>query len=262
MQQVANGERISAATRSGEIHGKAAGPARPASSQAPAPAATPGPGAPRTRKIHGRQVTAIGDSVMLAAAQQLHNALPGIYIDAQVSRQMAAGLAKVSSLASEGLLRHVVIVGLGTNGAVTSGQIRDLLAEIGPSRKLVLVNTYEARPWERADNSVIGAAARRYPNVVLANWHATIAHRTNLLWGDGVHPRPPGARLYAKAVAAAVQSTASVPASGRSPASESPSAGPGPTPGGSAGPGPTPGGSAGQSATSGSSAGQGGPTAG
>jgi hypothetical protein len=113
---------------------------------------------------------------------------------------------------------------------VTSSQIRDLLAEIGPSRELVLVNTYEARPWEHADNSVIGAAARKYPNVVLANWHATIAHRTSLLWGDGVHPRPPGARLYARVVAAAVQATASARPAGQSPASARPSAGPGPTP--------------------------------
>ena len=183
---------------------------------------------------------------MLAAAQELHNVLPGIYIDAQVSRQMAAGLAEVSSLAAEGLLRHVVIVGLGTNGPVTSGQIRDLLAEIGPSRKLVLVNTYEARPWEHADNSVIGGAARRYSNVVLANWHATIVHRTSLLWGDGVHPRPSGARLYAKMLAAAVQTTASARPAGQSRAAASPPAGPGPTPGGPGGQSPAPGSSAGR----------------
>jgi hypothetical protein len=189
---------------------------------------------------------------MLAAAQELHSVLPGVYIDAQVSRQMAAGLAEVSSLATEGLLRHVVIVGLGTNGTVTSGQIRDLMAEIGPSRKLVLVNTYEARPWEHADNSVIGAAARRYPNVVLANWHATIAHRTSLLWEDGVHPRASGARLYAKVVAAAVQATASVPPAGQSRAAA----------GSPAGPGPTPGITGGQSPTPRSSAGHSGPTAG
>ena len=248
MQQVAHGEKVSAATRSSQARGKAAGHARPTPGQAPAPAATPSPNGPGPRKIHGRQVTAVGDSVMLASAQQLHSALPGIYIDAQVSRQMAAGLAEVSSLANEGLLRHVVIVGLGTNGIVTGSQIRDLLAEIGPSRKLVLVNTYEARPWEHADNSVIGAAARKYPNVLLANWHATIAHRADLLWGDGVHPRPPGARLYAKVVAAAVQATASAPPAGQSHASARPSAGPG--------------GSAGQSPTPGSSAGHGGPTAG
>jgi peptidoglycan/LPS O-acetylase OafA/YrhL len=252
MQQVAQGERISAATRSGQAQEKPSGHARQTPSQAPTPAAAPSPSDPPLQKIHGRQVTAIGDSVMLASAQQLHSALPGIYIDAQVSRQMTTGLAEISSLATEGLLRHVVIVGLGTNGTVTSGQIRDLLAEIGPNRKLVLVNTYEARPWEHADNGVIGAAARRYPNIVLANWHATIAHRTNLLWGDGVHPRPPGARLYAKVVAAAVQATA--PA--RAPAGQGPTSGafPGPAPTSGASPGPAP--------TPGSSAGRGGATAG
>jgi len=262
MQQVAQGERVSAATRSSQALWKAGGHAQQTPGQAPTPAAAPSPSDPGPPKIHGRQVTAIGDSVMLASAQQLHSALPGIYIDAQVSRQMATGLAEVSSLATEGLLRHVVIVGLGTNGTVTSGQIRDLLAEIGPSRELVLINTYAARPWEHADNRVIGAAARRYPNVVLANWHATIAHRTSLLWGDGVHPRPPGARLYAKVVAAAVQATASAGAAGgQSPTSgafpgQPPTSGapPGQPPTSGAPPGPTP--------TPGSSAGRGGATAG
>ena len=144
---------------------------------------------------------------MLASADALHSALPGIYIDAQVSRQMAAGLSEVQSLAAEGLLRRVVVVGLGTNGTITMGQIRELLTEIGTHRDLVLVNTYEARPWEHEVNTVIAAAVRRYHNVFLANWRATIVHRTYLLWGDGVHPRPPGARLYAKVVNAAVQAT-------------------------------------------------------
>ena len=247
MQQVAQGERVSAATRSGKIHGPAAGPARPTPGQSPVPSVPPGPDGPGPQRIHGRQVTAIGDSVMLAAAQELHSVLPGVYIDAQVSRQMAAGLAEVSSLATDGLLRRVVIVGLGTNGTVTSGQIRNLLAEIGPARKLVLVNTYEARPWEHADNSVIGAAARKYPNVLLANWHATIAHRTSLLWGDGVHPRPSGARLYAKVVAAAAQAAASVPSAAPTRAAAGPSAGPGPATGGTGGQSPTPGSSAGHS---------------
>jgi peptidoglycan/LPS O-acetylase OafA/YrhL len=216
MRQVAQGERISAATRSLKTRGKATGPARPAPGEAPAPGGTPAPSpsGPGSRRIPGRQVTAIGDSVMLAAAAQLHAALPGIYIDAQVSRQMSAGLAEIERLAADGLLRRVVIVGLGTNGSVSRGQIRQLLAEIGPRRELVLVNTYEARPWEHEVNSVVAAAARDYPNVVLANWAATITHRTNLLWGDGVHPRPPGARLYAKVVAAAVQATGPATAPG------------------------------------------------
>ena len=42
--------------------------------------------------------------------------------------------------------------------------------------------------WEAGVNRVIAAAARRYPNVVMANWFATIEHRTSLLWPDEVHP--------------------------------------------------------------------------
>jgi hypothetical protein len=159
---------------------------------------------------------------MLASAAQLHAALPGIYIDAQVSRQMSEGLMEIQRLAGDSLLRRVVIVGLGTNGTVTRGQIRQLVADLGPRRRLVLVNTYEARPWEHEVNSVIAAAARDYPNVVLANWQATITQHTDLLWGDGVHPRPPGARLYAKVVTAAVQAigpaTAPAPAARMAPA--------------------------------------------
>ncbi len=153
----------------------------------------------------GSDVFAVGDSVMLASAVQLAAALPGISIDAQVSRQVSAGLPVVQHLAAAGRLRPVVVFALGTNGTFTSQQMRQLVRAVGPHRDLVLVNTYEARPWEAGVNRVIAAAARRYPNVVMANWFATIEHRTSLLWPDEVHPQPTGARLYARMVAAAVR---------------------------------------------------------
>jgi peptidoglycan/LPS O-acetylase OafA/YrhL len=174
---------------------------------------TPAPGAsPATlaaARVSGAQVTAIGDSVMLASAPQLQNALRGISIDAQVSRQVSAGLGVVQHMAATGRLRHVLLFALGTNGSFTAAQLHQLLAIIGPNRELVLVNTYEARPWEVADNRLIDTAARRYPNVYLANWFATIEHRTSLLWPDEVHPQPSGARLYAHLVAATVRSALS-----------------------------------------------------
>jgi len=208
MRQVAQGERVSAASRAQAVQPPAGSPqVTAARGQFPAgTTAAPGPGGPDARPVRGWQVTAIGDSVMLAAAAQLQAALPGVYIDAQVSRQMQTGLALVRRLAARGRLRRVVVVGLGTNGTVTSGQLRQLRAVLGPGRRLVLINTYEARPWEHEVNAAI-AAARRYPDVVMADWHHAIEHRTGLLWPDGVHPRPAGARLYARVVAAAVQAT-------------------------------------------------------
>jgi peptidoglycan/LPS O-acetylase OafA/YrhL len=193
------------------------GPSAPAPS-ASSPAATAGPSAtpPATRaaappaparaRVPGSQVFAIGDSVMLASAVQLAAALPGISIDAQVSRQVGAALPVVQRLAATGTLRRVVVFALGTNGPFTSQEMRQLIQAVGPRRELVLVNTYEARPWEAEVNRVIAATAHRYRNVVVANWFTTIGHRTGLLWPDGVHPQPGGARLYARMVAAAVRS--------------------------------------------------------
>ena len=56
--------------------------------------ATPG-------QVTGKQVTAIGDSVMAASALALAAAMPGIYIDAKPDREMPAGLAIVRRLADD-----------------------------------------------------------------------------------------------------------------------------------------------------------------
>jgi hypothetical protein len=60
------------------------------------------------------------------------------------------------------------------------------------------------RPWEHEVNTTIGAAAHRYPNVLLINWRKAIEHHTKLLWSDGIHPMPIGGTLYAKVVRAVV----------------------------------------------------------
>jgi hypothetical protein len=156
----------------------------------------------------GREVTAIGDSVMLAAASQIQSALPGSYIDAQVSRQMSQGIAVAQQLVGSGQLRPIVVVGLGTNGPITMAQVRALRAVVGPRRALVFVTTFVPRPWQAEVNAVLAAASRQYRDVTLANWLIAIRNRTSLLWSDGVHPRPAGGVLYARTVAAAVRQAA------------------------------------------------------
>jgi hypothetical protein len=150
-------------------------------------------------------VTAVGDSIMLASTPALQQALPGIYIDAVVGRQFSTGLQVIADLKARGLLRSIVVVGLGTNGTVTATEISRLFAETGPDRKLVLVNTFEARPWEREVNATLAAAASSHPGVVLANWYTTIEDRTNFLWPDGIHPKPAGGIVYAQMLNSALK---------------------------------------------------------
>ena len=193
-RQITKGEAISAATRR----------------QAPRPAA--GASHRRTRsKVRGWQVTAVGDSVMLASAGALDSVLPGIYINAEPSRQMPSGLDVVRGLADAGRLRPVVVVGLGTNYIVTTGELSQLMRLVGPRRKLVLINTYVPDQWSQDVNATMAAFVRRHPGVVLADWFDTIRDRTQLLWPDQVHPQLPGTEVYAHMVFRAVQATRHVP---------------------------------------------------
>jgi peptidoglycan/LPS O-acetylase OafA/YrhL len=152
----------------------------------------------------GTKVTSIGDSVMLASAPELAEAIPGIYIDAKVDRAMIAGVVLVQHLAASKRLRRVLIVGLGTNGPIELSQIQQLRRAIGAHRWLLLVNTFVPRPWENEVNTTIIEAVHRYPNVLLVNWHKAIEHHADLLWSDGIHPMPIGGKLYAKVVRAVV----------------------------------------------------------
>lgn len=172
-RQIREGEQVSAAT---EAHASPAarsagtgtsaagrGPAGastvgigPAAAAEPTPSATPG-------KVTGKQVTAIGDSVMATGAMALAAAMPGIYIDAKPDREMPAGLAIVRRLAATGRLRPVVVIGLGTNYLVTTKQLNELMKVLGPNRKLVLINTYVPDAWSRQVNATEAALSGSIP---------------------------------------------------------------------------------------------------
>jgi hypothetical protein len=202
LRQVAEGQRVSAASQATQPPQLTPAASQPAAPSTPIAACHVGG---RPPAVSAWQVTAVGDSVMVASAAALQSALPGIYIDAKVGRQMATGLAIIRSLAARHRLRHIVVVGLGTNGDITPAQLRQLRRAIGSGRNLILINTFGPMQWESAVNTAIAAAVRHISHAELANWNQAIRHRTNLLWPDGIHPRLAGARLYARLVLAAVR---------------------------------------------------------
>lgn len=159
----------------------------------------------------GDRITAVGDSVMLAAAPQLQAQFPGIAIDAAVSRQMWHATDIVAALASSGDLRDFVVLGLGTNGSIDPQTLHDVRALIGPERALVLVNPQAPKPWIPAVSDHLIAFASDYRNVVLADWRTAIAPQLDVLARDQVHPGPIGARIYTSTIASALQYLVDLP---------------------------------------------------
>jgi peptidoglycan/LPS O-acetylase OafA/YrhL len=169
----------------------------------------------------GTQITAIGDSVMLASATALQARLPGITIDAAVSRQMIAASQVIAELRATGQLRPIIVLGLGTNGPFTPDQLNRILHDIGPGHRVVLINVYVPQPWQDQVNAVLDGA-RAQPGVTLADWHTLSAAHTALLYPDRTHPRPDGAALYADMITHTLEEPP------RPPQPPSPSPNPGP----------------------------------
>lgn len=159
----------------------------------------------------GEEITAIGDSVLLAAAPAMQAAYPGIAIDASVSRSMYTAPAIVQAHAAAGTLRPVVVIALGTNGPIERSTLEEVRQLIGPGRELVVVNAQAPRGWIPGVNAELSSFALVYRNVELANWHDAIQPYLHEMARDQVHFGPIGAGIFAAAVTDAVDRLAALP---------------------------------------------------
>jgi len=166
----------------------------------PAPRATEAPPPPA-----GAEISAIGDSVMLASAPELQAAFPGIAIDAVVSRQASAAPALVQAMVDAGTLRHTLLLGLGTNGPVDATVLERIHGIVGGGHRIVVVNVQAPRGWVPGVNSELATFAGEYRNVELAHWQEAISGQLDLLARDQIHPGSRGGLVYVDAVKAALQ---------------------------------------------------------
>ena len=149
------------------------------------------------------QVTAVGDSVMLDYEDPLQTSIPGINVNAAVSRQWSDGESILQTLKADGQLGADVIVGLGTNGPITDTDFDDMMAILGGASRVVFVNVHVDRPWQDPNNAVLANGAARYPNVVIADWATLAAQNPQWFGPDGTHLAidGPGADALASLVA-------------------------------------------------------------
>ena len=147
-------------------------------------------------------VTAVGDSIMIDMQPDLQTDLPGVSVDGVVSRQFETGIGVVQADRAAGTLGAVLVVELGTNGAVTSSDFDAIMQAASGVKRVVFVNINVPRPWEAADNAVLAAGVARYPGVaVLADWNALSSPHPEWFTPDQVHLEPAGAQAMAALVA-------------------------------------------------------------
>jgi hypothetical protein len=132
-------------------------------------------------------VSAIGDSVMLDYSGALIADMPGVDIDAVVGRQWDTGVQIAERLRATGELGATVVIGLGTNGPVSSADFDSMMAPLAGASRIVFVTVAVDRPWEAEVNSLLNSEAARYPNVAIADWAGLVAHHPDWLFSGGPH---------------------------------------------------------------------------
>jgi hypothetical protein len=151
-------------------------------------------------------VTAVGDSVMLDYQSNLQTDVPGVDVEAAVSRQWATGEQLLQQLRSEGRLGAVVVVALGTNGPITSADFDAMMSVLSGASRVVFVNIVVDRPWQDPNNQVLASGVAQYSNAVIADWNSLESQNPSWVYSDGTHLPigGPGAQALAALIASKV----------------------------------------------------------
>jgi hypothetical protein len=150
---------------------------------------------------------AVGDSVMIDAEQALVHCVPGITVNASVSRQWADGESVLRQVMAPPTHPAVVVVGLGTNGPIATSDFDTMMSILKGASRVVFVTVHVDRTWQDANNGVLAAGVARYPAVaVLADWQALAAQNPGWFYSDGTHLPigGPGAQALAGLVASKI----------------------------------------------------------
>ena len=140
---------------------------------------------------------------MLDAAPNLRRLVPGIAIDAAVSRHVEQGIAEMQRLISSGALGSSVVIALGTNGGFSSAELNQIMA-IAAGRHLVMITNHcPYCSWIGANNAVIQAGCTADRNCTVADWNALADANPWWFGADGVHMAigGVGGQAYAEMVA-------------------------------------------------------------
>ena len=141
-------------------------------------------------------VILIGDSVPAGAITQFYKYFPNGYIDAQVGRQLYAGLDVYRQCQANGHDGDVVVWAIGDNGVARESQVKELIEAVDPSKHIYLCTVRVPLALQDMNNQLFKDVAAQYDNVDVIDWYAESAGHDEYFWSDGTHLRPEGAEAY------------------------------------------------------------------
>ena len=144
----------------------------------------------------GFPLVALGDSVMLGAAEELQ--ARGFQVDALVSRQMKDFIPTMAALRDNGTFGSVVVIHLGTNGGFSQATLDEMLATVANVPVVLLLTGKADRGWIADNNARLRAAPATHPNVTVVDWEVLSGSCPGrCFYDDGIHLTQSGQDYFA-----------------------------------------------------------------
>ncbi len=123
----------------------------------------------------------------------------GYQVNAHGCRQIDEGLDLLREDKRQGRLPHLVVIALGADASISSGQLSAAFHLLGPKRVLGLVVPLELGGGTSSDADVVRAVAKRHPKrSILLDWVAYSAGHSDWFQPDGLHLTFSGANAFAR----------------------------------------------------------------
>ncbi|MCL1895241.1 MAG: acyltransferase [Clostridiales bacterium] len=161
----------------------------------------------------GANVTVIGDSVTLGAAEIIQQTLGSVIVDAEVSRNMGSGADIIRDYVARGELGEYVVIALFTNVQYnTEPCTNDTIGAIPKGHRVIAVTPYGYDYMEDTAR-MVRDLPKFYDFVTVADWNAAIRDHDDLLAADGIHMKGDDSRqIYANLLAQAIEQASKKPA--------------------------------------------------
>jgi peptidoglycan/LPS O-acetylase OafA/YrhL len=150
------------------------------------------------------RVMALGDSVMVAAKEKLAARLgPRFSMNAAIGRQAGEFVEIAEGLKGHGAEIDALVIQMGNNGPLYSGEMEDLQEATKNIGELFLVTDHAPVSWVGESNHALAEAAEDWPHTTLIDWGDVAGDHENLLYDD-IHLKPSGVGVYARMISRAV----------------------------------------------------------
>ena len=152
--------------------------------------------------VQNIKMTAVGDSILADSGDDLQNVFQQTYVSAKVGLQPEQAYNVLANLKAKKALAPTLLINIGTNGPVTSAQIKRYMKLAGPKRQVFWLTAHvPTRSWESQVNKTLQKADAKYSNLHLIDWHSYSKGKSKWFWEDEVHPNPTGNKKFVKLVA-------------------------------------------------------------